>query len=542
LSAEHRQQFEHARDRYRSSLALRIRRQYPAVSGREATSISVDIEAALVGYFEAGGLALASTLFTPRRLGRPIPSSILRFITDASARYKELLKRQAFVDASVGCFARPDAADRDYLGRISQGFAGFHMLGAFGPVAEQKLMHAKESAWLIDSSAQIYALAVAGPTYAAFAGSIVALRKLGVRLFTTESLFDETREHLWFANRVIKEFGVDSPEVFSAALGRLPYRKSNSFLEGFIGWRAAGNPSDWGTYLSRIFGVPKPDLDTQRRTLTQLGIEVVDFQNWPGFTVAHFVEREESADKICKLLDLDVRSGRVKAEDCPSYSKAKPEAEALVAVRRERDGGFNITRDSPGPKDSWFVSATSALNLLDPGETRLTWQPEAFVQFASTLAPVPAREAAEKAFEVLLLNVARSGLTLLDERIVENVFGGIIEQATLSLADQKEDYRVILSARYGEDPEAVLGRLRPSDRPLAALQLANQVAASRDVAARAAEAQVVEERRRANAAERDLKDLAKYRSKMVKSQTKGRAKAKKQKEEARNKPKGGRGR
>jgi hypothetical protein len=536
-AAERRQQFDHTRQRFLQNLAMRIRRSYPSIDDADANTIAADIEASLVGYFQAGGLALVSTLFAERQASRVVPSSILKFITEASAQYPSLLKRQAFVDASVGCFARPDPADKDYLGRISQGFVGFHMLGTFGAAAAEKLDHAKETVWLIDSSAQISALAIAAPMYAAFAGTVAALRDLGVRLFTTEALFDETREHLWFANNVIGSHGAASAEVMAAALGRSPYRKSNVFLQGFTSWQAAGNPRDWGRYMSTIFGISTPNIETQRAALVSRGIEVVSFSDWRGFKQEHFEEREDCAAKICGLVDSDVHEHRIAPNQSKKYEKVVPEAEALIVVGHERDGSYNIARDVPAPKDSWFVSKTSVLNLLDRDGPRLTWQPDAFVQFASTLAPVPETAAAERAFEVLLLNVARSGVTLLDERVVENVFGGIIEEATLSMAEQKQAYRDIIAAKYGESPESVLARVGAANRPLAALQLANEVAANREAAAQAARAQLEAEQRRASEAERSLQEVEKFRAKMERKRVRGRAKAKKAKRRQQSKGK-----
>jgi len=399
------------------------------------------------------------------------------------------------------------------------------MLGTFGATAEEKLEHAKEAIWLIDSSAQISALAIASPMHAAFAGTVASLKNLGVRLFTTDTLFAETQEHLWFANNVIAKNGSDSAEVLAAALGRAPYRKSNAFLQGFIGWQAAGNPCDWGRYLARIFGTSSPSVAAQRSGLVCLGIEIVRFGDWRGFVQEHFAEREDYVARICALLDADVREQRVPPSQSRPYEKAVPEAEALVVVKHERDGSYNIATELPRPKNSWFVSKTSVLNLLEKEGPRLTWQPEAFVQFASTLAPVPDRVATERAFEMLLLNIARSGATLLDERIAEQVFGGIIDGSTLSMAEQKQTYRDTVVEKYGESPEMVLARVNATNRPLAALQLANEVAASKDAAAQIARSQLEAEQHKTKEAEHLLRDVEKFRKRMERKQVRGRAKA-----------------
>jgi SIR2-like domain len=200
LAAGNRQDFEHLRERFKSSLQLRLRKHYPALDGEEATKIASDIEASLTGYFKEGGLTLATTLFSKRqRRSQAVPSSIIKFINEASARYDDLLRRQAFSTVSIEAFVGAESAEREYLGRISQGFFAFHSLGVFGEVAIERLKEAKKTVWLIDSSAQISALALAASTNSAFADSFSRLKTAGVRLFTTEKLFDETCEHLRFA-------------------------------------------------------------------------------------------------------------------------------------------------------------------------------------------------------------------------------------------------------------------------------------------------------------------------------------------------------
>jgi len=67
----------------------------------------------------------------------------LKFITEASTKYEDILKRQAFSTVSLDIFIRSEAAEREYLGRISHGFFAFHALGVFGEAAIERLKHAK---------------------------------------------------------------------------------------------------------------------------------------------------------------------------------------------------------------------------------------------------------------------------------------------------------------------------------------------------------------------------------------------------------------
>src|SRR5262249_13720052 len=148
-------QFLHLRERFQRSLSDRLRREFQTLSASDASLLAEDIDAALAGYFRVAGLTLASTLIASgQNLPVPptIPSSILRFLNEASAKYDNLLFRQAFSTTSIQAFIRADAVEREYLGRISQGFFAFHLLGVFGDAALERLRHAKETVWLLDSS------------------------------------------------------------------------------------------------------------------------------------------------------------------------------------------------------------------------------------------------------------------------------------------------------------------------------------------------------------------------------------------------------
>ena len=95
--------------------------------------------------------------------------------------------------------------------------------------------------------------------------------------------------------------------------------------------------------------------------------------------------------------------------------KASPEAEVLQIVRKERAGYYYMLSEEGEQSDSWFISETSILNVVVDG-IRITWQPEAFLRFTSTLFPTIDEQATEQAFEILLLELAKSGINLLDEK------------------------------------------------------------------------------------------------------------------------------
>lgn len=519
-SIENKKHFEHLRERFRQALVLRLKRGYLALSDTEVQQISSDIDLSLSGYFRDGGLSLATTLLSiSLKAGyktAPVPSSIIKFITEASTKYDTLLKRQAFCTISVEAFSRAESAERDYLGRISKGFFDFYLLGVCGDEAIERLKHAKETVWLIDSSAQIPALAIASSTNHIFVSSFLRLKDAGVRLFTTERLFDETYYHFNFANEVIKYYGQSSPMVIAASTGQSPYRKSNQFLEGFVRWQAAGNPCNWESYLFQIFKTTSPTKENVKKALSHFGIEVIPFQNWPGFSnTEDLANREQYTKKIMQISE-NLHQGidyTGKILDIDFERKARPEAEALIIVLHERNGIYYILSEKGQSSHSYFISGTSILNAIEEGE-KITWPPDSFLRFASTLSPAIDSEAADEAFETLLWNLAQSGISLLDEKEISSVFGETIDQASLNMLEQREMYAKTIEEKYGEPIESVMQRVKPMYRPLAAIQMAREIAQVQKERAKKEENRANEESKRADTAEKKLKEVEYFKKKM----------------------------
>jgi hypothetical protein len=524
LASGNKGKFIHMQERFKKSLILRIRRNYANIPEPEATSIANDIEASLTGYFRDGGLSLISTLFIEKGKQPPAPPSIIKFITEASARYNDLLKRQAFCTISVDIFVHREEAEREYLGRVAQGFLGFHSLGVFGGAAIERLKNAKETVWLMDSDSQIPALALASPSNNAFRTCFLRLREARIRLFTTQKLFDETREHLWFAQRVISENGARSRLIIAAATGQAPFRKSNRFLEGFINWQVAGNPCDWNRYLAEIFDNPNPGFKDMESALNRLGIEVIPLQDWPGFSSSDYAEIEGAIKEITGKYESAVSRDIDPMSD--AQEKAGPEGQALIIISKERSGKYYMLAKGNSP--AWFISHTSLLNLIQPN-LKITWQPEAFLKFTSTLALGTDEETADRAFETILWGVAQSGLSLLDEETAAQICGGTIDQETLDIGELQKIYADTIGKKYGEPLEEVLKRVPPVDRSLAVVQLMNEIIQTQTEKLRSAESRVSEASKRLSETEKKLKEVELFRRKMEMKREKGRRKTKKRK-------------
>jgi hypothetical protein len=482
LSITQKKQYELLRRQFLESLKLKIRRKFSGLSDNQASEIAQYVDASLVGFFRECGLSLSTTLVDrAQKSNKPIPSSIIKFINQAAAKYNDLLRRQAFSTVAVDIFSQPEVVEREYLGRISQGFFAFHALGLFGDAAKERLDHAKQTVWLIDSSLQIPVLALAAPTNAIFRDAFTRLKELGIRLFTTEKLFEETEKHLRFAEDVIQREGIAVHNIIAAATGQPPYRKANQFLEGFIRWQAAGNANDWQEYMYKIFEAKKPNRDNVKNALDKLGIEVYSLNNWPGYQNGDFYLYNEYEQRIVDAWEKIIQPSsdlEEASEEDPDiladfYKKAGPEADAMVITTQERLGKYYMLSEPNERSLAWFISQTSMLNSID--DVRITWQPEAFLRFSTTLAPDLGSQSANRAFELLLFNFTQLGVSLLDDKTLQLVFGGVIDQALLDAREMRAKYEELLSEKYSETPDDVLKRLKPIYRPAGVIQLQNEI-------------------------------------------------------------------
>ena len=71
-----------------------------------------------------------------------------------------------------------------------------------------------------------------------------------------------------------------------------------------------------------------------------------------------------------------------------------------MIVKRERSGDYYVLSECGKQSPAWFITSTSLLNKVEPG-AMITWRPEAFLSFASTLTPTT--EVSVSAFESILL-------------------------------------------------------------------------------------------------------------------------------------------
>ena len=103
----------------------------------------------------------------------------------------------------------------------------------------------------------------------------------------------------------------------------------------------------------------------------------------------------------------------------------------------------------------------------------------------------------------------------------------------MTITEQHAAYEKALGAKYGEAIEDILGRVPALQQPLAALQLANEMAVKESELREMAQAVAAEANKRAKRAEAELANVQRYQQKMQQKQKQ----AEQRKRKGRSKPK-----
>ncbi|GAH97126.1 unnamed protein product, partial [marine sediment metagenome] len=101
-----------------------------------------------------------------------------------------------------------------------------------------------------------------------------------------------------------------------------------------------------------------------------------------------------------------------------------------------------------------------------------------------------------------------------------------------------QSYHDTLEEKYGEAPDLVIARLPPSYRPLALIQLTNEVQQVAEYKQQIAEEAKRKATERADVAEKDLERVKKYRLKLEAKRQRAKLRARKQKSPHKKKRKG----
>jgi len=190
------------------------------------------------------------------------------------------------------------------------------------------------------------------------------MKVLGLRLCTTEMLFEEVVKHAIWAIRTFKDANFDSPSLLQAASGGPGY-KQNLFIDGFVSWaNQQGSPSLKG-YFRACLGEEYEGNTREciEKQILEHSIEVIGFSDLPGFQQSYFCDRQEIQEKIREL--------RIQRGSFSRDEQCQAEAEVLILCKS---------------KKATFLSQSGILDSINHNEQRITWKPESLYRFLSSFS------------------------------------------------------------------------------------------------------------------------------------------------------------
>jgi hypothetical protein len=514
--SEKKSRFEHDKSRFIQALRMRINRSPISTSLKtdDLESLPKVIEQSLSYYFESAGLSFATMLNDAHKWELPV--CVLEYIREASTQYSDYNVRQLFCSITLDMFCEPKLAEKEYIGRVAEGFLTFHALGVFGAVFDERIKQLGSTVWLLDSNILIHMVSKGYVAGFGVRSCVAWLKENMIQLYTTENLFEELMGHLKFAFRIIADHGENSVQMMAAATGEIPYNKSNAFLQGYLEVKAGGGTGGWENHCTSVFGSMSLSRESVKNLLLDLGIEVLRFSDWPGFSEIrdYGMQREYQCRIVETLNRLPVFNGgtTLRADILPRdpHEKAKPESEALTIINGERKGHLDVL--SAGKSDAWFVSDTSILNAVFD-EDKATWPSTAFEMHIATL--MGNENAADITFGSVVETIARSGYSVISSDSLTRAFSQLIDEETLFIEKERELLSENLSDKYAELPDKVLARLSPEARPLAALQFKEEAFTEENRKRKIAEDRQKNAEDEAKIAKKELDKVSKYTLKQM---------------------------
>lgn len=308
-----------------------------------------------------------------------------------------------------------------YLALLSQGYFAYHALGFDPKLSRERLEYAKSKYWLLDASVIIPVLAF-GCTSHEYASDLISrLLSLGFKLHTTRMLFEEVRDHAFWALRNFQSKESSSPEFILASTGKAGYRP-NLFIDGYVKWSStSGNPS-LSDYFRETIGTDDPYSlnDAILASMKKYQIEVVDFDDTPNVDQDLLGERDASLTPA--IQEIRERLGTFRSE-----AQCKAEAEVVLISRHT---------------DTIFISLSTVLNKLLETKNSFTWKPEAIYRFISLFTDVQPDE--DLLFMCMMEDFFSVGITIVDTDSLGRFATPIIRQSRMKFEAEKASFEEAL--------------------------------------------------------------------------------------------------
>jgi hypothetical protein len=404
------------RERFDTSCLLFLKSEYPSLDEKSATSVVDALHKGLVRAFENRGMEIAASVFSNKVIDLSDATDILETINKAASILPNGNERLAFSDLMLEVILRPGEDMKDYMAALSQGYFAYHALGLEPRCSQERLTLAKAKKWILDSSILLPILALDCLNHLYAKDLLKRMQDMGLRCYTTGRLFDEVLDHASWAIKFFLDKPPQSPQFIQAAVAGPGYRQ-NLFLDGFMAWSVTQGAPSFEQYMIECLGsdFKKDLLGSIKKKIETCGIEIIDFDHWPGFSQDLYPQRDHVAAEIEKLR---TQYGTYRGE-----SQCTAEAEVVIV--------FKIDRAA-------FLSQTNILNKLTKQTPQLTWKPEAMYRFLSLFSSTP--PGADLLYDCMIQDFYYAGFDIVDKEAISRFVTPMIRQARMRLDSEKARY------------------------------------------------------------------------------------------------------
>ncbi len=415
------------------------------------------------------------------------------------------------VDVVADLLAAPAAKEETFLGLLTQAYFGRHLLRADSTIRGLELSHLREAVILLDASFMIPLLA-RGSEAAQFSLNLLDdLKRVGVRVVTTDLLLREVVEHANYAINTVRRVGESTAELFDIVRGARGYG-TNVFVEGFISNPGVESGGGFGAYISSIFpnsatrNLRDDDIEA---ALSALGVATVPFASFEGYGQTDLVLTTDASEEL--------RTRRQRLDTYKHDRQIQAEAEAVVIIHRLRTKAYRV--EGRTASTAFFLSTTKVVDALPGLPRQVILPPVGLGSWLVACRPI-SNEHGTVLFRTLLSELASSGLAFVSPEVLRRRFSSVINASRTSLEAVVAAHNEAVVSRYGLDAPGIVSRIDEFDLPFTAKLVSSSVLAEMNKRLALAEAARQEAEKRAHLTDRQKQQLLKIAAKKEAKQRK----------------------
>lgn len=438
-------------ERFTEACRLSLGREFPDLEKTVHDAVIQQIDTGLSRAFEKRGAEMAQATFGSSLLDLSTATDILETVNSQSSEIEDENGRAAFADLMLEILLQPAPEMKERLADLSQGYFSYHALGLDSRCSAERLEMAQSKAWIFDSSIILPLLAKDCVNHEFALDILERMKGLGLRLYTTERLCDEVIDHAYWAIKNFKDAPSDSPKVLQAAAGEPGY-KQNLFIDGYMKWALLQGAPSLEAYLAACLGDYEDNLgECIAKRLDELGIESVQFSDWPDFAEEQWGDRERITNEI---IELRKQRGTYRNDD-----QCRAEAEVLILCETQKAA---------------FLSQSGVLDSIDRDKPRITWKPESMYRFLSSFSAVPPSE--DLLYQSMVQDFFYSGFDIINSDTLREYFAGPVRQSRMLLDEEKTRYESALGNAEYNKLRSGYDHVPDTQKPFYSMQFAFYVA------------------------------------------------------------------